>query len=213
MEWRKGGRNRQLWTPGLGAKLAPASRAARTRNEIWLQERGYSRRPDRSGAAQLGVPSASHGPAHLTTGSDNLGRFSVGPQPGAAAKPGPTRAPEIGAPVGNAGAETSGPRAQAGAAAPRPGTNFCARRRPCGASEGRRHGAPGSSPPVGQPHSLSLTYPSWPSGWCPAAPTLCPAAASGRSAGRTALPERWAVHRSLGAPQAPVVPCRLLLRD
>ena len=67
--------------------------------------------------------------------------------------------------------------------------------------------------PVRKPHSLALTYPSWPSGWCPAAPTLCPAAASGHSAGRTALPGRWAVHRNRGAPRAPVAPCRPLLRD
>lgn len=69
------------------------------------------------------------------------------------------------------------------------------------------------SPQSGKPHSLTLTYPSWPSGWCPAAPTLCPAAVSGRSAGRTALPGRWAVRRSRGAPRAPVAPCRPLLRD
>lgn len=67
--------------------------------------------------------------------------------------------------------------------------------------------------PVRQPHSLALTYPSWPSGWCPAAPTLCPAAASGRSAGRTTLPGRWAVHRNREAPRAPVAPYRPLLWD
>lgn len=69
------------------------------------------------------------------------------------------------------------------------------------------------SPPVRHPRSLALTYPSWPSGWCPAAPTLCPTAVNGRSAGRTALPGRWAARRSRGAPQAPAAPCRPLLRD
>ena len=160
--------------------------------------------------------------AAFPTGSDTL--FPVGPQAGAAAFPGPTRGRENSLAAGNAGAKTwPAPRASSSA---RPGrTGLRVGPRPLGLARtfalrgglvmqtrGDGVGFPALTR-VRQPRSLSLTYLSWPSGWCPEVPTLCPAAASGRSAGRTALPGRWAVRRSRGAPRAPAAPCRPLLRD
>lgn len=68
-------------------------------------------------------------------------------------------------------------RPQVRAATLRPGTNFA----PGGAGlamQARADGVrfPLFSPQSGKPHILTLTYPNWPSGWCPCAPTLCPAA-------------------------------------
>lgn len=151
--------------------------------------------------------------------------FPVGPPPGAAAERDPTRGPENCAEAGNAGAETrrepgaSSPRLprarrpQAGAVTPRPWRELLRGEKALRCKRKPKAWGFRLSPPVGQPGSLALTYPSWPSGWCPTAPTFSPAAASGRSAGRTALPGRWAARRSRGAPRAPVAPCRPLLQD
>lgn len=198
----------------VGAKAAPACRATRARTGIGLRERGS---PRGSGA---GAQQRARGPC----GTAPTPRYPVGPSGALRRSPArrgvagtEQRSETLGRKPGGRRSilrvRSLGPRAPGPGCDPSACTNFAARRRPCPAGESRRLGAPGArSPVVRQPRSLALTYPSSPSGWCPAAPTLCPVAASGRSEGRIALPGRWAARRSRGAPRAPGAPCRPLLR-
>lgn len=204
-----------------GPKRTPASWATSSRNRIGPRTAGP---PGGRGAGEQ----LSWGPPARATSSDTPSWVSGGAPAGRRGRAGPyagtgeLRGGRKRWGRNQAGARSILPAPAPGAPAPGSSCDPSALARTFAGGEGLAVqakadgvGLPALAPSraAGQPGSLALTYPSWPSGWCPTAPTLFPAAASGRSAGRTALPGRWAVRRSRGAPRAPVAPCRPLLRD